>query len=135
MNEFKERKGLEFVLAVCFSEAKETFHHWKVFTHESEGVCIEFKRKELLLAFDNVANILTGSVKPILISDLEKSPPKVDNLPFIKRLPYMDEKEFRIVYLGRVAPVSGALPNLAEGAPGPALLGTGGWKTHIPLGG
>jgi hypothetical protein len=100
INQFKERKKLDFVLTVCFSEAAETFHHWKVFTHGSEGVCIVFKRKELLSTFENDDNIRTGSVKHVQIHDLEKKPPKVDDLPFTKRFPYRDEREFRIIYLG-----------------------------------
>ena len=30
----------------------------------------------------------------------------------------------------RVAPVPVSSPHHAEGAPGPSLLGTGGWKHH-----
>lgn len=102
ITQFKERKNLNTLLAVCFSEAAETFHHWKVFTHGSEGVCIIFKRKELLSAFENNDNIHARSVKHVQVSDLEKTPPKVDDLPFIKRFPYRDEKEFRIIYLDNV---------------------------------
>lgn len=98
MSQFKKRKGLTSVLAVCFSEARETYHHWKVFTNGSEGVCIEFDGDRLLAAFSKWSNIRKGRVRYKAIVDLEDSPPSPNQLPFLKRLPYRDEKEFRLVY-------------------------------------
>ncbi|MGB7986673.1 MAG: hypothetical protein WCF54_16015 [Terracidiphilus sp.] len=102
INHFKECNKLKFVLAVCFSETSETFHHWKVFAHGSEGVCIVFKRIELLSAFMNYNDqIRMGSVEHVQIKKLKNTSLQVDKLPFTKKFPYKDEKEFRIIYLGR----------------------------------
>ncbi len=98
MNQYKKRRKLKSVLALCFSEANETYHHWRVFTHGSEGVCITFKRDELLAAFDAIKNIHKRAVKYKLISELKGFHPSVAQLPFLKRQPYKDEKEFRLVY-------------------------------------
>ena len=98
MSEFKKRKNLKSVLALCFTEAHETYHHWKVFTQGSEGVRITFKRDELLAAFDTTTNIRKGAVTYKLIRQLRKFRATVAQLPFLKRQPYKDEKEFRLVY-------------------------------------
>jgi hypothetical protein len=103
MSEYKRRNGLKSVLALCFSEANETYHHWRVFTRGSEGVCIAFKRKELLAAFDRAKGIRKEAVEYKLIKQMEGSSLSVAQLPFLKRRPYKDEREFRIVYFDRKA--------------------------------
>jgi hypothetical protein len=67
----------------------------------SDGVCIAFKRDELLAVFDTTKSIHKRRVKYKLISELKSFHPPVAQLPFLKRQPYKDEKEFRLVYLDR----------------------------------
>jgi hypothetical protein len=47
MRRYKERKSAKSVLALCFAEASETYHHWRVFSHGSDGTCIEFDKGHL----------------------------------------------------------------------------------------
>jgi hypothetical protein len=42
--------GLKTVLALCFTQATEHYHHWHVFAGGSSGVCIGFDRDALLKA-------------------------------------------------------------------------------------
>lgn len=98
MRQYKERKKFESVLALCFTRVSETYHHWRVFTHGSDGVQIEFERDLLLAAFAKIKGIRKGTVKYRRINVATSSGPSVDELPFWKRLPYKDEKEFRIIY-------------------------------------
>jgi hypothetical protein len=99
MRKYKERRDYETVLALCFTRANETYHHWRVFTQGAEGVCITFKKAGLLKAFEEYNdNILSQTVSYKKIQDINGLKPKVGELPFIKRQPYADEKEFRIVY-------------------------------------
>jgi hypothetical protein len=98
MSQYKQRKKLKSVLALCFTLAYETYHHWRVFTHGSDGVCIRFKRDKLLPAFKPIANVRAEEVKYERIDVLQKHKPPVDDLPFLKRLPYKPEREFRLVY-------------------------------------
>jgi hypothetical protein len=98
MNSYRERKGAKTVLALCFAEAFETYQHWKVFSHGADGICIEFDKDKLLTAFEGDDRIKTDSVKYEKISDMKNVAVKDDELPFLKRYPYQDEKEFRIVY-------------------------------------
>lgn len=99
MSQYKIRRPAQSVLALCFAKATETYHHWKVFSPGSDGVCIEFDREALLSAFDGVPNIEKDKVEYKLIEDITDSPPELEELPFVKRLPYRDEKEYRIVYV------------------------------------
>jgi hypothetical protein len=45
---YKRLKHAVAVLALCFTESDETYHHWKVFSHGKDGVCIEFDKPRLL---------------------------------------------------------------------------------------
>lgn len=94
----KARKA-KSVLALCLSEAGETFHHWKVFTQGSDGVCIQFHREVLLDSLSSIENLLYGPVDYVEIN--KAKPPTLERLPFLKRFPYRDEKEYRLVYIDR----------------------------------
>jgi hypothetical protein len=49
---YREKRNLKSLLAVCFTQTTETYHHWRVFAGGSSGVCIRFKRTKLLKAID-----------------------------------------------------------------------------------
>ena len=95
---YREKKGFGSVLALCFSEASETYHHWRVFAGGSSGVCISFKLKELLKAVNKQAGLRTGSVTYLTLMNMSRRKPAVEELPFLKRYPFVDEQEFRIIY-------------------------------------
>ncbi len=99
MGEYKTKKRLQTLLALCFTESDETYHHWRVFSQGMDGVCLEFDRERLLAAFANNPHIRSGSVEYYELRKLGKAPPTIEELPFSKRFPYQDEKEFRIVYV------------------------------------
>lgn len=99
MSEYKRIKKAKSVLALCFANKQETYHHWRVFSHGSDGVCIEFDRDKLLWSFEDETNIMQGFMKYRYITDLNLLKNlTVDDLPFQKRAPYRDEGEYRIVY-------------------------------------
>jgi hypothetical protein len=97
MSQYKSRKHLGTVLALCFSQAEETYHHWRVFTHGADGVCITFRRAPLLNALTH-KGLRSGAISYRKIADLPRLPPRLEQLPFLKRQPYGDEREFRLVY-------------------------------------
>jgi hypothetical protein len=107
IEEYKNKFKFKSVLALCFSTKSETFHHWKVFSDGSSGVCIEFHREHLLESITNDINVTvaghigkfrTGDVKYKWIHELEADPPKPTDWPFIKRNAFEDEGEFRMIY-------------------------------------
>lgn len=98
MDQYKQRQKVKSVLALCFTMADETYHHWKVFTHGSDGARVTFRRKELLDVFAKIKDVRKRPVKYKRIKDVLTFHPAITELPFLKRHPYRDEKEFRIVY-------------------------------------
>jgi len=99
MSQYRKRSDAMSVLALCFSEAAERYHLWRAFTLGTDGVCIEFERNGLLASFDGNDDIEKRRVTYKLISDISNPRPKLHDLPFLKRAPYSDEREFRIVYV------------------------------------
>lgn len=99
IEKYKDLCSLSTVLVSCFTMGHEKFHHWKVFSGDMGGVCIEFIKDRLLAHFPDNENIMKGDVIYKGIKDLRKSTPSVRNLPFLKRIQYKDEQEYRIIYI------------------------------------
>jgi hypothetical protein len=99
LESYKERKQLKSVLALCFTAAPEQYHHWKVFAAGSSGVRIEFDGTRLLEQVRRTEPaVRAGPVIYKKIDEIRADRPTRDELPFIKRYPFRDEMEFRIVY-------------------------------------
>jgi hypothetical protein len=101
MAEYKRLKNAAAVLALCFTESDEKYHHWRIFSHGSDGVCIEFDKPLLLRTWTGDPTIKKDAVTYELIKDM-RARPVIDpeRLPFLKRHPYKDEREFRVIYVG-----------------------------------
>lgn len=100
------------IVAACFTRATETYHHWRVFTPASEGVCIEINRLELQRSLAARENCAIGAVEYLLVQELMEFEKKdLPRIPFAKRVGYKDERELRILALcGDAATVSLSLP-------------------------
>jgi hypothetical protein len=99
VSEYKRRKQLKTVLALCFSEAVETYHHWHVFSKGPAGVCVVFDYNLLNTSLKG-ANLCTKPVEYKKIREIKANPVrfKVDELPFIKRFGFEPEREIRVLY-------------------------------------
>jgi hypothetical protein len=100
---YKEKMALKTVLAVCFTEIGETYHHWRVFADGSSGVCITFKHDALINAIKKNAEVRVGPVEYVTIEKLKGMNLRIKKLPFIKRYGFQDESEFRIIYANKVS--------------------------------
>jgi hypothetical protein len=99
MAEYKRRKDLKTLLALCFANCDETYHHWRIFSHGADGVRVEFDKKRLLDVFKGEENITARPVDYKQIDQLGHGARiQVKDLPFLKRKPFRDESEFRIIY-------------------------------------
>lgn len=99
------RKKLEakMIYALCFSSARQTYHHWRVFAPGDHGVCITFKGKELLEATNGSDELEFRPIQYKSASALENELPlSADTLKFTKHLRYSDEKEWRLTYTDKV---------------------------------
>ncbi len=100
MAEYKRILSAQTVLALCFSDTTETYHHWRVFSHGSDGVCIEFNKAPLLKSLNKITKLKKGKIKYELIKSLAKLKSiDVEKLPFLKRKPYEPECEYRLIYV------------------------------------
>ena len=98
LERYREFRGLKTVVAICFTTRSDTFHHWKVFAGNPAGVCVRFDRDALVARFDGVTGIRTGAVMYRRVRELSGERLQVEGLPFLKRKPFQDEAEFRIIY-------------------------------------
>jgi hypothetical protein len=98
LSQYARRKNLGAVLAACFARVGETYHHWKVFSHGLDGVCIEFDEDRLRASLAAHTNLRFDDVQYRRLDELRRRPPPLDRLPFIKRHPFRDEREFRVIY-------------------------------------
>lgn len=101
MERYQQTEGHTCVLAICFCQSREMYHHWRVFAHGSSGVCIEFDKQALLNSVDQTKGFTHGPVVYRRIKTLRLSPQLPQRWPFTKRTAFADEREYRIIYRGR----------------------------------
>jgi hypothetical protein len=95
---YRERKRIGSVLALCLTEADQTYHHWRVFTHGSSGACVCFDKERLLTWISEDTEISGRYVLYRSLGQIRKKKPTLEELPFLKRMAYEHEQEFRLLY-------------------------------------
>lgn len=98
MELYKNAKKLKSLLALCFSQETETYHHWRVFASGPSGVCVSFKKAEFIDAVMRRRGVTSREVTYLRLNDLHNRVCNVDSLPFLKRAPFAPEREFRFIY-------------------------------------
>lgn len=98
LERYREEMRFRSVLAICFSMCSETFHHWRIFSHGSSGVCLEFDKAKLLDSLTGLTGFKSGPVNYRYIHSLRSNRPDIEDWPFLKRKPFEAESEFRIIY-------------------------------------
>lgn len=95
---YRERKKLRSLLALCFTQTTETYHHWRVFAGGPSGVCIRFKRAELLKTISWKSGLRTEPIRYLTLSQLQNRSIAIKELPFLKRQAFEHENEYRITH-------------------------------------
>jgi hypothetical protein len=95
---YQQKRDLASVLALCFTQVAEPYHHWRIFAPGPSGVCISFHRKELLKAVMAFEGVRAAPVKYLRIKEIEEKCIAVEDLTFLKRYPFEPENEFRLLY-------------------------------------
>lgn len=98
MQLYKDAQKLKTLLAICFSQETETYHHWRVFADGPSGVCVAFRKQQLIEIVSQQRGVTTGEVEYVRINELDDNFRTVLALPFLKRAPFEPENEFRFVY-------------------------------------
>lgn len=98
MSLYKEKLELGGLYGLCAATCSETYHHWRVFTGTSDGACIEIKRKELESELSKLEGVRFGDVDYLLLEDVERlTESDLLRLPFVKRVGFTPEEEYRII--------------------------------------
>ena len=105
LDQYKTFEKARTVLALCFTQGAERYHYWRAFSNGTDGVCVRFEKDSLLSAFQDDDNIRSEQVRYEQVKNIGALQLKIDELPFVKRWPYRDEQEFRILYLDKKSPV------------------------------
>lgn len=98
LGEYKRLNGLGTVLALCLSAAPETYHQWRVFAGHPAGVCVRFNRGDLLKSLRGLTGITISKVQYLTVPKARSKKLNIEDLPFVKRSPYVDEREMRILF-------------------------------------
>lgn len=102
MKTYADCSELKTLLALCLTSRGETYHHWKVFTDKSNGVCIHFRRDRFEQAMLD-AGVKVKQVKYLTLNQLVADDYPIEELPFLKRFGFGDEGEYRAVYKNKAA--------------------------------
>lgn len=96
---YRKHIDAKSVYAMCCTMSPERYHHWRIFTdkEQASGVCIEFKRAPLQAALNTLPFVRAQRVEYIPIKDLRGLGFSTEDLPFIKRVGYKDEREWRVL--------------------------------------
>lgn len=97
IEQYTRIKGIAGTFALCLAQAPETYHHWKIFSHGSGGACIVFDKKKFIKSALKVKGLRAEEVQYKTIAALKSAKLKKEDLPFLKRYAYSDEKEFRLI--------------------------------------
>jgi hypothetical protein len=103
---YREKERLASVLVLCFTQAAETYHHWRVFASGPSGVCVSFHRSELLQAMEKQPGLRSGEVKYLKLAEIREKKLATKELPFLKRYAFEHEAEFRVIYESAVNKIS-----------------------------
>lgn len=98
MDLYKQSRKLGGLYGLCAARCAETYHHWRVFTGNSDGACIEINRAKLEVALAELEGVRYGEVDYLKLFQVERLTPRdLDRLPFLKREGFTAEMEYRII--------------------------------------
>lgn len=102
LNQYKlQKKKAKSVLALCFSKTRDKYHHWKVFAGGVGGVRIDFDKELLLKDMKSDTKFKSGEVIYKNIKEVKQSEHPTCELPFLKRIQFEDDQEYRIIFVDK----------------------------------
>lgn len=114
MNLYREKKEVGGLYGLCAATCSETYHHWRVFTNAADGACIEIQRQAFEAQLDELEGVRYGEVDYLKLEEVEAlSPVDCNRLPFVKRIGFEPEDEYRII----AETVAAQRPALSVGLP------------------
>ena len=81
LTQYREKQKLKSVLALCFTQAAETYHHWRVFANGPAGVYVRFDREQLLKAVNKKPGVRTRPVRYLKLNEARGMTLETRDLP------------------------------------------------------
>ncbi len=100
MRLYRNRVGGDGLKALCCTDSAETYHHWKDFTHSADGCSIELDRRRLLASIKGDQRYRADAVEYVRLDEIKISDYGISSLPFLKRVGFRPEREYRIIFEG-----------------------------------
>lgn len=111
INAYKAHGQFKSILACCFTQSSERHHHWERFAKpvreaskgpakvegDNDTVCVVFDKEKLLASLPKTVHLRAGEVKYKEINEIKKASRIPADWPYLKRYPYRDEQEYRII--------------------------------------
>lgn len=99
MELYRQGRQLGGLYAACAATCFETYHHWRVFTASADGACVEIYREPLERALGTIPGVRFGEIDYLKLDEVEQlTDADLLNLPFVKRIAFAPEQEYRIVF-------------------------------------
>ncbi|MEA9657759.1 hypothetical protein [Xanthomonas campestris] len=98
LEQYRTKKDLQSLLALCFTTASETYHHWRVFSSGPSGVCVWFTEDGLKSALSKVSGVKMRKIEYLTVKQIRDRKLTVAKLPFVKRYPFKPESEVRVLW-------------------------------------
>ena len=96
---YREKRKLKSVLALCFTRASETYHHWRIFAPGSAGVCVQFDTTKLMKScMSSVDGMRAETVQYLTLPKIRAKRLRIETLPFLKRAAFEAEDEVRMLW-------------------------------------
>lgn len=96
LDEYCKRRNVS-LYSLCFTQADETFHHWKIYAPGTAGVRISFDRAALADMVATRQDLQLRDVRYLTLRQVRARRPVVASWPFVKRYPFRDEREVRLI--------------------------------------
>jgi len=98
MELYQAKKHLAALYAVCFTQGDETIYHWSAFTQKSEACCIEYFADDVIAEYSAKPGWTARAIEYVKINEMKHKVKEIGQIPFVKRYPYRNEDEFRIIF-------------------------------------
>jgi hypothetical protein len=97
---YKRKRPKSSVLLMCLARPAETFHHWRIYGGKAkrDKMCVTFQKDLLLDSLKGTPALRYNRVRYRKVETIRAIRPKVGGLPFLKRIQFRDEREFRILW-------------------------------------
>lgn len=93
------RPDIKSLLALCMTDASNTYHHWRVYAGSPSGVQIKFNPAAFISWMESYTHpeLRLGRVRYLKVKEFEEAAFESDRFPFLKRKAFRDEDEIRLI--------------------------------------